>query len=149
MRLKKVMWRDNVTNQQNDLVHSIYVLLWSFWNAWVKSVVKVFLYNCLTRQRSQTAASSSEHSTEFIVFCNLYENYCQWRLLVFLVIFSLSGSDDFILFDSVDGNRALFANVLCDIIYIFYCLYIWGSLSFKMLVKPCSRQLVPRQTHKI
>ncbi len=88
--------------------------------------VKVFLYNCLTRQRSQTAASSSEHSTAFIVFRNLYENYCQWLLLVFLVIFSasLSGSDDFILFDSFDGNNALFANVLCDITNKFFCLFI-------------------------
>ncbi len=35
----------------------------------------------------------------------------------FLVIFSasLSGSDDFVLFDSLDGNGALFANVLYDI----------------------------------
>ncbi len=36
---------------------------------------------------------------------------------IFLVIFSasLSGSDDFVLFDSLDGNGALFAYVLCDI----------------------------------
>ncbi len=27
MRLKKVMWGDKVTNQQNDLVHSIYVVM--------------------------------------------------------------------------------------------------------------------------
>ncbi len=34
----------------------------------------------------------------------------------YLVIFnaSLSGSDDFVLFESSDGNAALFANVLCD-----------------------------------
>ncbi len=37
--------------------------------------------------------------------------------IVFLVIFSASlpGGDDFILFDSSDGNSVLFANVLCDI----------------------------------
>ncbi len=61
--------------------------------------------------------------TAFIVLCLLalrrksfiiYENfYIQWLFLVFLVIFSasLSGSDDFVLFDSLDGNGALFANV--------------------------------------
>ncbi len=34
----------------------------------------------------------------------------------FLVIFigSLSRSNDFVLFDVMDGNSALFANVLCD-----------------------------------
>ncbi len=33
------------------------------------------------------------------------------------MIFSASspGSDDFVLFDSLDGNGALFTNVLCDI----------------------------------
>ncbi len=41
----------------------------------------------------------------------------QWLLVVFLVIFSasLSGSNAFVLMDSLDGNGALFANVLCDI----------------------------------
>ncbi len=36
---------------------------------------------------------------------------------IFLVIFSasLTGSDDFVLSDSLDGNGALFAYVLCDI----------------------------------
>ncbi len=37
---------------------------------------------------------------------------------IFLVIFSATvfqGSDEFVLFDSLDGNGALFANVLCDI----------------------------------
>ncbi len=65
--------------------------------------------------------------TAFIVFLQLalrrksfiiYENDdIQWLLLLFLVIFcaSLSGSDDFVLVDSLDGNGALFANVLCDI----------------------------------
>ncbi len=39
----------------------------------------------------------------------VYENYyIQWLLLVFLLIFStsLSESDDFVLFDSLDGNTA-------------------------------------------
>ncbi len=41
----------------------------------------------------------------------------QWLLLVFFVIFSasLSGRDDFVLFESSDGNGAFFANVLGDI----------------------------------
>ncbi len=39
---RKKKWRcamrwDNLINQQTDLVHSIYMLLWSFWKAWVKS----------------------------------------------------------------------------------------------------------------
>ncbi len=37
----------------------------------------------------------------------MYENDCiQWVLILFLVIFnaSLSGSDDFVLFDSLHGN---------------------------------------------
>ncbi len=60
MCIEKIMWlcamrRDNLTNQRTDLVHSIYMLLWSFWKAWAKSVIKVFLYNCLKRLRSQTA----------------------------------------------------------------------------------------------
>ncbi len=35
-------------------------------------------------------------------------DYIQWLLLLFFVIFSasLSGSDDFVLFDSLDGNDA-------------------------------------------
>jgi len=52
----------------------------------------------------------------------MYENdNLKWLLLqqlpFFLVIFSasLSGSDDFAFFDLLDGNSALFANVLCDI----------------------------------
>ncbi len=56
--------------------------------------------------------------TTFIVFRLLalrrksfimYENdYTQWLLLLFFVIYSagLSGSDNFILFDSLDGNSA-------------------------------------------
>ncbi len=59
---KRIMWlcamrRDNLTNQRTDLVHSIHMLLWSFWKAWVKSVVKVFLYNCYT-----TAFPNSRHT---------------------------------------------------------------------------------------
>ncbi len=42
MRIDKVMWlcamkQDNLTNQRTDLVRSIYMLLWSFWKARVKS----------------------------------------------------------------------------------------------------------------
>ncbi len=32
-----------------------------------------------------------------------------------MLIPSLLGSDDFVLFDLLEGNGALFANVLCDI----------------------------------
>ncbi len=43
------MRRYNVTNPslQTDLVHGIYMLFWSFWNAGVNSV-EVFLYNSYT-----------------------------------------------------------------------------------------------------
>ncbi len=46
----------------------------------------------------------------------IYENdYIQW-LLLYIFSASLSGSDDFVLFDSLNGNScALFAIVLCDI----------------------------------
>ncbi len=124
-----ILCYDNLTNQRTDLVHSIYMLFCSFWNAWGKSVIKVFLYNyCFTWLRSQTAASSSEsNDCIYCYVCSLkskrksfiiYENsYIQWLLLFFFEIFSasLSGSDDFVLFDSLDGNGALFANVLCNI----------------------------------
>ncbi len=98
MRIEKVMWlcamrRDNLTNQRlTDLVHSIYMLLWSFW---AKSVVKVFLYNCLTRLRSQTSASTSESNNRMCLVCSRWSHLCHiWKLLysvaslVFLVIFS-------------------------------------------------------------
>ncbi len=91
-----------------------------------KSVIKVFLYNCLTRLRSQTAASAYERSDSIVLrpltprrksFFIHEHYYIQWLLLVFLVIFSgsLPGSDDLVLFDSLDGNDASFVNVLCDI----------------------------------
>ncbi len=43
------------------------MLFWSFWNAWAKSVIKVFLYNCLTRPRSQPAAFTSESNDS--IYC--------------------------------------------------------------------------------
>ncbi len=49
------LWDEITWLAADDLVHSIYMLLWSFWKAWAKSVVKVFLYNCFTWLRSQTA----------------------------------------------------------------------------------------------
>ncbi len=101
------------------------MLLWSFWKTWAKSVIKVFLYNCLKQQHpppnAVTAHLLSLRRKSFI----RYENdYIQWLLLVFLEIFSasLSGSEYFVLFDS-DGNGALFSNVLCDISVKFASLY--------------------------
>ncbi len=102
MCIKKVMWlwamrRDNLTKQRTDLVHSIYKL-WSFWKAWGKSVIKVFLYNYVTRLCSQTAASTSECSDSIYCYvCSLWganNLYLIWKLLysvaspIFLVIFS-------------------------------------------------------------
>ncbi len=125
---QKVMWlcamrRDNLTGQRTDLFHSIYKLLWSFWNAWAKSVIKVFLYNCLKRlfSNSRHPPPSLTHLLCYICFlwgANNFINenyYIQWLLIYFLWYFSLPGSDDFVLFDSLDGNGALFAYVLCDI----------------------------------
>ncbi len=124
MHIEEVMWlcamrRDNWT----DLVHSIYMLLWSFCKAWGKSVIQVFLYNCLTRLRSQTAASASERSDSIVLrpLAPRQVIFHTWKLLysvaspIFLVIFSgsLPGSDDLVLFDSLDGNDASFVNVLC------------------------------------
>ncbi len=103
MRIEKVMWlcamrRDNLTNQRTDLVHSIYMLLWSFWKTWAKSVVKVFLYNYLLHD----CVLKHQHPplkviTALCLVCSLWgaSNLCHiWKLLysvaspVFLVIFS-------------------------------------------------------------
>ncbi len=47
------------------------------------------------------------------IYYSIYENY---YINVFLLLSaSLSVSDDFVLVDSLDGNGALFANVLCAI----------------------------------
>ncbi len=65
-----------------------------------------------------TAASASENSDRiYCSFCTsiIYENhYVQWLLLVLLEIFraSLLGSDGSVLLDSLDGNSALFANIV-------------------------------------
>ncbi len=115
MRIKKVMWVCSIeTGSRSQHLCVVMVVL--------KSQIKVaFLYNCLNRLRSQTAASPLKAMTTFIVLrllalrCKsfiVYENYyIQWLLLVFLVIFSasLSRSDDFVLFDSLDGNTATFS----------------------------------------
>ncbi len=110
--------------------HSIWNLFWSFWNAWAKSVIKLglFLYNCLTRLRSQTAGihlwkqwqrllcfACSLWDTSNLSFMKIIE-WKKWLLLLFLVIFSasLSGSDYFVFFDTLDGNGAL-SHVLCNI----------------------------------
>ncbi len=104
MRIKKVMWLcamrwNNLTNQWTDLVHSIYKLLWSFWKAWGKSVIKVFLYNCLTWLCSQTAGFHLRTHWQHLLclICLLWganNLYNIWKLLysvaspIFLVIFS-------------------------------------------------------------
>ncbi len=99
------------------------MLLWSFRNAWAKSVVKVFVYNCLqnslTRLHSQTAGIHLRKQWPHLLLCLLTPRcksfiinkkyYIPWPLpLFFILIFSasLAGSDDFVLFDSLDGNGA-------------------------------------------
>ncbi len=83
--------------------------------------MKPALHDCVPKQQHPPLKAM----TAFIVLHLLslrpksfiiYENdYIQWLLLLFLCIFSgsLSGSDDFVLFDSI--NNSLFAIVLCDI----------------------------------
>ncbi len=94
------------------------MLLWSFRNAWAKSVIKVFLLNCLTQLRSQIAAFTSESNDRIYCVSSarseaqaifIYENdYIQELILVFYRLYSASlpGSDDFVLFDSLDWNGA-------------------------------------------
>ncbi len=139
MCIENVMWfcamrRDNLSNQQTDLIHIIYMLFCSFiyW-----SVVKVFLYNyCLTRLHSQTAASTSESSDRiYCYFCTSNVLYMKMIIIsgfaYFSVIYSasLSGSDDL----ALDGNGALFANVLCKITVLHISLIrIFGSIATVM-----------------
>ncbi len=49
-----------------DLVHSIYKLLWSFWNAWGKSVISVkyfciitVLHDCVPKQQASSSESNN------------------------------------------------------------------------------------------
>ncbi len=64
---------------------------------------------------------------------------------------SLSGSDDIILFDAGDGNRALFAHVLCDIIYIFFAYLLPIYLGVLVIQDACKAllQITSTKTHKI
>lgn len=65
----------------------------------------------------------------------IYENrlILLWQITFFLVIFGdiwryLPGSDDFVLFVSLDGNGALFSKLSCDI-PILHTSYIWNFQS--------------------
>ncbi len=111
------------TDNLTDLVHSIYVCLWSFWKAWAKSVTKVFLYNGLTRLCSQTEGIQLRmqglHLLCYVCsLCGTNNLYHIWKLLysvasfIFLVLFSAT---NLVLFDLLDENGALFEHVLCDI----------------------------------
>ncbi len=75
LRYERIIW---VAADRSHSQH-LYDMLWSFiyW-----SVVKVFLYNyCLTRLRSQTAASTSESSDPFIV-TSAQVMYYIWNVLL-------------------------------------------------------------------
>ncbi len=98
--------------------------------------VNVFLYICLPERSATTVLPNRSHpptkarplllcficSLEVqVVYYRLFENYYnQWLLLVLLVRFSagLSGSDDFVLFDSLDGNSAYWQ--MFYVIFQFY-----------------------------
>ncbi len=127
---KNAMWLcamgwHNLTNQRTDFVAQYLKCCYgSFWSARAKSVVKVFLYNCLPVWSATTAFPTADIHLQkqdriycvFICSLEVQVNYYwlfeiyynQWPLLLFLMIFSasLSGSDDFVLFDSLDGNGA-------------------------------------------
>ncbi len=69
------------------------MLLWSFWDDWAKSVVKVFLDNCLPELSYTTAFPNSRHPapkalTAFIVFCLLVlmRNKC----IIIIYIYSMA-----------------------------------------------------------
>ncbi len=137
MHIKKVMclcamgWQ-TLTNQWTDLVpqhlkcygHSEMPeqSLWSKYLCIIASQI------CLKQLRFQTAGIHLRKQWPhlFCLVCLLWgannliisENYyIQWLLLCFLDIYiaSLWGSDDFVLFDLLDGNSACSTNFLCDI----------------------------------
>ncbi len=104
------------------------ILLRSIWNV-VMVILKcpskvcrqVFLYNCLPERSATTVFPNSWHSppkARHLLICSLkvqviYIYYIwqllnKWLLLLFFVIFSssLSGSDDFVISNSLDGNAA-------------------------------------------
>ncbi len=66
------------------------------------------------------SAPRSEVQVIIIIIIIIYENYyIQWLLLLFIGIFSasLSGSGNFVLFDSLDGKR-FYSQMFC---VIFQC----------------------------
>ncbi len=82
---------------RNNLNHctASEMLFWLFWNAWAKSVIKVFRFYCLKRLRSQTPSESndciycisparSEGQVIHYIWKWLYYN--KWLLQLFLVI---------------------------------------------------------------
>ncbi len=99
------MGRHNLTSRP-ILLHSIWNIVWSFLNAGAKS------FCIIASQNNTTTVWERRHPPlKAIVFRLLAlrcTDYIQWLLLLFFVIFSasLSGSDDFVLFDSLDGNDA-------------------------------------------
>ncbi len=123
------LWNgDNPTNQRTDLVHSIYMLLWSFWKVWAKSVGKVFLYNCLTRLCSQTADILLRTQRQYLLCLDcLLLGASKWRHIwkllysvaspIFLVIFSATVYQEVTILFSLTRwmETVLYSHVLCDI----------------------------------
>ncbi len=120
--------RDNMTNQRMDLVHSIYMLLWSFWNAWGKSVIKVFLCNCLKRPCSHTAASTSESNDSIYCYVSSSRSEAQviflyMKIIIFsgfsyiLVMFSATVYQEVTILFSLTHcmETMLYSHVLCNI----------------------------------
>ncbi len=104
------MRRDNLTNQRADQV------------SLSSKYFCVFLHDCVPKQQHPPLKAMTAFTVfhllvlrrkRFFIFADYY---ILWLLLVFVVLFSASlpGSDHFVLFD-LDGNGALFENVLCDI----------------------------------
>ncbi len=119
MSIKKFMWlctmrRDNLTNQRTDLIAQHLKRCFG-----PSEVIKVsyfciiVLHNFISEQQASASKNSdriycvlSARSEAQVIYNRLYENY--YFLWLFLVILSssLSGSDDFVLFDSLNGNGA-------------------------------------------
>ncbi len=120
------MGQHNLTNQWTDLVAQHLKCCYGHSEMPEQSLSSKYfciiasrnlLHDRIPKQQASTSESNdriycalSAHSGVQVIYYILYENYyIQWPLpLFFILIFSacLSGSDDFVFFDSLDGNGA-------------------------------------------
>jgi len=111
------MRRDNLTNQRTDLIaQHLKRCFGPFEVIKVSYFCIIVLHNFISEQQASASENSdriysvlSACSEAQVIYNRLYENYYfLWLFLLFLVILCaiLSGSDDFVLFDSLNGNGA-------------------------------------------